>query len=126
MPPRVDLPRPSSYNEITVRARIFAFFILLGPVLASASVLKIRVDAPIHPVTSEYIVKSIEKADREGADLIILTLNTPGGLDTSMRQIIEKIVNARTPVAAYVGPSGARSASAICAAWTSRTCWDGS
>jgi membrane-bound serine protease (ClpP class) len=112
MPPRVDLPRPSSYNETTVRAKIFVFFILLGPVLASASVLKIKVDAPIHPVTSEYIVKSLEKADREGADLVILTLDTPGGLDTSMREIIEKIVNARTPVAAYVGPSGARSASA--------------
>jgi membrane-bound serine protease (ClpP class) len=84
----------------------------LGPVAASAAVLKIKVDAPIHPVTSEYIVKSLEKADREGADLVILTLNTPGGLDTSMRQIIERIVNSRTPVAAFVGPGGARAASA--------------
>jgi membrane-bound serine protease (ClpP class) len=95
-----------------LRAKTLVFFLLLGPVLASASVIKIKVDAPIHPVTSEYIVRSLEKADRDGADLVILTLNTPGGLDTSMREIIEKIVNARTPVAAYVGPSGARSASA--------------
>ena len=103
---------PSSYNETTVRVKIFVFLSLLGPVLASAAVLKIKVDAPIHPVTSEYVVKSLEKADREGADLVVLTMNTPGGLDTSMRQIIEKIVNSKTPVAAFVGPSGSRAASA--------------
>lgn len=102
----------NSYNDIVLRAKTLVFFLLLGPILASASVLKIKVDAPIHPVTSEYIVRSLEKADRDGADLVILTLDTPGGLDTSMREIIEKIVNARTPVAAFVGPSGARSASA--------------
>lgn len=113
MPPRgVDLASANSYNETVLRAKTLVFFLLLGPILASASVLKIKVDAPIHPVTSEYIVRSLEKADRDGADLVILTLDTPGGLDTSMREIIEKIVNARTPVAAYVGPSGARSASA--------------
>ena len=102
----------NSYNEIVLRAKTLVISLLLGPALASASVLKIKVDAPIHPATAEYIIQSIEKADRDGADLIILTLNTPGGLDTSMREIIEKIVNARTPVAAFVGPSGARSASA--------------
>lgn len=91
---------------------MFVILSLLGPVLASAAVLKIKVDAPIHPVTSEYVVRSLEKADRDGADLVILTLDTPGGLDTSMRQIIEGIVNARTPVAAFVGPSGSRAASA--------------
>ena len=102
----------SSYNKIAVRTKIFLFLSFLAPALAVASVLKITVAAPIHPVTSEYVVKALEKADREGADLVVLTLNTPGGLDTSMRQIIEKIVNAKTPVAAFVGPSGARSASA--------------
>jgi membrane-bound serine protease (ClpP class) len=80
--------------------------------LAPAEILKITVDAPIHPITSEYIVRTIEAADAEGASLIILVLNTPGGLDSSMREIIEKIVNAGTPVAAYVAPGGARSASA--------------
>jgi membrane-bound serine protease (ClpP class) len=106
------LTSANSYNEIVLRAKILAIFLLLGSALASASVLKIKVDAPIHPATSEYIVRSLEKADRDGADLVILTLDTPGGLDASMREIIEKIVNARTPVAAFVGPSGARAASA--------------
>jgi membrane-bound serine protease (ClpP class) len=75
-------------------------------------ILKIKVDAPIHPVTSEYIRNAIDQADKENASLIIMSLNTPGGLDSSMREIIEKILNAKTPIAAYVHPSGARSASA--------------
>jgi membrane-bound serine protease (ClpP class) len=95
-----------------VRIRILLLLLLVGPAVSSAAILKITVDAPIHPVTAEYIVRTIERADREGDALVILALNTPGGLDTSMRQIIEKIVNARTPVAAYVSPSGARAASA--------------
>jgi len=84
-----------------VRARIPVLWMLLCPVLASASVVKIRVDAPIHPITAEYVVRSLERADRDGADLVVLTLDAPGGLDTSMREIIEKIVNAGTPVAAH-------------------------
>jgi len=95
-----------------VRAKILVLLSLLGPAFASAEVIKIRVDAPIHPVTAEYIVRSLDAADRAGADLLILTLDTPGGLDTSMREIIERIVNAKTPVAAFVGPSGSRAASA--------------
>ncbi len=95
-----------------MRIRILLLFLLLGPAVSSAAILKITVDAPIHPVTAEYVVRTIERADREGAALVILALNTPGGLDSSMRQIIEKIVNARTPVAAYVSPGGARAASA--------------
>jgi membrane-bound serine protease (ClpP class) len=95
-----------------VRIRFLLLFLLVAPAVSSAAILKITVDAPIHPVTAEYIVRTIEQADREGDVLVILALNTPGGLDSSMRQIIEKIVNARTPVAAYVSPSGARAASA--------------
>ncbi|MFW6124264.1 MAG: NfeD family protein [Acidobacteriota bacterium] len=77
-----------------------------------SSVLKITVDAPIHPVTSEYIQKSIHKAEIENASLMILKLNTPGGLDTSMREIIEKILNSKVPVVTFVSPSGGRAASA--------------
>ena len=108
------MPAASSYNEITVRARIFffVFFLTALPALLSAEILKITVDAPIHPVSAEYIVRTIGQADRQGASLVLIVLNTPGGLDSSMREIIEKIVNARTPVAAYVAPGGARAASA--------------
>ncbi|MGA2586868.1 MAG: nodulation protein NfeD [Candidatus Aminicenantales bacterium] len=96
-----------------MRDKIFAFiFLVLFPVFSPAAVLKITVDAPIHPVTSEYIRDAIDRADKENASLLIMTLNTPGGLDSSMREIIEKILSAKTPIAAFVSPSGGRSASA--------------
>jgi len=77
-----------------------------------ASILRITIDAPIHPVTSEYIRDAIDRAEAEDAELVIMVLNTPGGLDTSMREIIERILSSRVPVASYVSPSGARAASA--------------
>jgi membrane-bound serine protease (ClpP class) len=96
-----------------VRDNIFAFiFLILFPVFSPAAILKITVDAAIHPVTSEYIRDAIDRADKENASLLIMTLNTPGGLDSSMREIIEKILSAKTPIAAFVSPSGGRSASA--------------
>jgi len=76
------------------------------------AVMKITVDAPIHPVTSEYILNSIDKAEQNNYELIIIVLNTPGGLDSSMREIIEKILASSVPVVTYVSPSGARAASA--------------
>jgi membrane-bound serine protease (ClpP class) len=112
---RVDLLRTTSYNELTVHSKPLLLAVAVSTILvsfSSAAVVKITVDAPIQPITAEYIVQSIHKADAERASLLILVLNTPGGLDMSMRQIIEGIVNARTPVAAYVAPSGARAASA--------------
>lgn len=94
--------------------RIFLGFVLLAALTGGldAAILKITVAAPIHPITSEYIVQAIKDADGQEARLVLLILDTPGGLDTSMREIISAIVNARTPVVAYVGPSGARAASA--------------
>jgi membrane-bound serine protease (ClpP class) len=101
------------YNEIKVKRYIFPVLLILClTTLGYSSIIKITVDAPIHPITSEYIQKSLEKADRENASLIIISLNTPGGLDTSMREIIEKILSTETPVVAFVSPSGARAASA--------------
>jgi len=75
-------------------------------------VWKITVDAPIHPVTSEYIRHSLDRAEAESAELFLIVLNTPGGLDSSMREIIERLLKARLPVAVYVHPSGGRAASA--------------
>lgn len=85
-------------------------FFLIG--LVQASVVVITLNAPIHPVTSEYIRNSIDKAESQQASLLIIKMNTPGGLDSSMREIIERIISSSVPVATYVSPSGARAASA--------------
>jgi len=71
-----------------------------------------EVDALIHPVSAEYILRTIERADEEDADLVVLKLRTPGGLVDSTRAINAGIIEAKTPVVVYVGPSGARAASA--------------
>jgi len=76
------------------------------------SVVRITVDSIIHPVALEFIAESLAEADRDGADLFIIELSTPGGLLTSTREIVQEMLGARTPVVVYVSPSGAHAASA--------------
>ena len=71
-----------------------------------------EVDSIIHPVSAEYMLQTMERADREGAALVVFTLRTPGGLVDSTRTIVSRMIAAKTPVAVFIGPSGARAASA--------------
>jgi len=75
-------------------------------------VLEVDVDAIVHPVTVEIISRAFEQAERQHYDLVLIRLNTPGGLMEAMRETIEKIVASPVPVATYVAPSGGRAASA--------------
>lgn len=70
------------------------------------------VDGPIGPATSEYVDQAFSRARALGAQLVILELDTPGGLSTAMRHIVGVILNSPIPVVVYVAPSGARAASA--------------
>lgn len=79
---------------------------------SAATVVELRIDGEIEPILAEYIVKGIADADRDHASLVLITINTPGGLDTSMRSIIQAILRSPVPVAAYVYPTGSRAASA--------------
>ncbi|MFB0559040.1 MAG: nodulation protein NfeD, partial [Dehalococcoidales bacterium] len=82
---------------------------------AQAAVPKIDVihaKGVINPVLADYIKRGIDHAEGSDAVVCIIQLDTPGGLDTSMRDIIKDIVNAQVPVVVYVSPSGARAASA--------------
>ena len=71
-----------------------------------------EVDGIIHPVAAEYVAEVIAKADADKAELVVITLRTPGGLVDSTRDINNSIIHAKTPVAVFVGPSGNRAASA--------------
>jgi membrane-bound serine protease (ClpP class) len=75
-------------------------------------VVRLQIDGDIEPILAEYIVNGIEQANRDHANLILITINTPGGLDTSMRAIIQSILNSPAPVVTFVSPTGSRAASA--------------
>jgi membrane-bound serine protease (ClpP class) len=79
---------------------------------AVADIPVVELTDVVHAVTAGYVVGAIDKADAAHAPLLVIRIDTPGGLDTSMRQIVDKMLNCRTPVAVFVGPSGARAASA--------------
>ena len=79
---------------------------------ARADVLRLRLSDQITPASAEVITSAIARAEREGAEALIITLDTPGGLDTSMREIVSRIDTSRVPVIIYVAPSGGRAASA--------------
>jgi membrane-bound serine protease (ClpP class) len=82
------------------------------PPTATALAYSATIDGVIHPIAAEYMVDAIDRADAEGASLLIFELRTPGGLLDSTRTIISRMVAAKTPVAVFVGPAGARAASA--------------
>lgn len=96
--------------------------LLMGLLITAFVVDEVQADSPtidvipvegvINPVLVDYIERGIDHAEDSSAIACIIQLDTPGGLDTSMRDIVQKIVNAEVPVVVYVSPSGARAASA--------------
>ncbi len=79
---------------------------------AASNVVELHIDGEIEPILAEYIVRGISQANERHANLVLITMNTPGGLDTSMRSIIQAILRSSVPVVTYVYPTGSRAASA--------------
>ena len=80
----------------------------------AAPVALIRIEGAITPVTVRLIAGAVERAQADRAPALVLELDTPGGLERSMRSIVQTILNAEIPVIVYVAPTGARAASAAC------------
>src|SRR5580704_7994480 len=85
---------------------------LAGPARAAERALVLDVDGVIGPAVADYVVRELHSAAPNQVGVVVLRMNTPGGLDTSMRQIISAILASPVPVVAFVAPSGARAASA--------------
>ena len=97
---------------VATLALLTALFITPPAVHAESSVLLATYDGVITPVSAEYLHDALLSAQESGAQALIIRLNTPGGLDTSMRLIIKDITSATIPVVVYVSPSSGRAASA--------------
>ncbi|MGE5459547.1 MAG: NfeD family protein [Solirubrobacterales bacterium] len=90
--------------------------VLAVPALAQSdrtgAVVEIPLEGVVDPFVADHITREIDTAGTDGAVAVLLTIDTPGGLDSSMREITQAILNARVPVIAFVSPAGARAASA--------------
>ncbi|MCX5805131.1 MAG: nodulation protein NfeD [Proteobacteria bacterium] len=109
-----------SLKLFTIHYSLFTILFLVAAISFFASntyaneIYTIRIQGAINPPVAGFIAESVAKAEKEGGESLIILLDTPGGLDTSMRDIIKNIMDASIPVIVYVYPSGARAASAGC------------
>ncbi len=112
-------------EELVTVARLKKFIYLLLPLIfavfllsfatantVGSHVMLLTIDEAIGPATDDYIERALEAAASQRAELVVIRMDTPGGLDSAMRGIIKNITNSAVPVASFVSPSGARAASA--------------
>ena len=102
------------FMKVTLSFLLLTIFLLpnVFAVEARKEVMVITINGVINPVSAEFIGKSIKKAAEKRIEALVIELDTPGGLDTSMRNIVKDIVGSEVPVVVYVSPSGSRAASA--------------
>ena len=91
---------------------LLIWLLAASPAHSKDLVIVVKISGSINPAVAEYISHEISQANADQEALIVLHMDTPGGLDTSMRQIIKKIQGSQVPVASFVAPSGSRAASA--------------
>ena len=92
--------------------KVFLAVFLCATCPVYGEILKVSIDGVINPITSEFLQQAVRQAENQKAEFLLIQLTTPGGLGVSMQEIIQSILNSQVPVVCYVGPKGARAASA--------------
>ena len=113
--PPAGAARPATVRMLMRRAAALLavpFLLFVTPASAAQRAQVLEINGPIGPAMADYIVREIDAASPGETGLIVLRMNTPGGLDSSMREIDTAILASPVPVATFVAPSGARAASA--------------
>lgn len=95
-----------------VLAFVLVVLVLSPAAAAPPSVVELHLNEIIHSISAEYLVEGIDHAEKTNADAVLIWINTPGGLETSMREMVDRITSSRVPVIVYVAPTGSRAASA--------------
>ena len=110
LPPHLLLP---AMRRAVITAAFFCALLIAGLGQAHAKRADVvTIDGIINPAVAEFIARTLSRSAAEGAECLIIRMDTPGGLDLSMRSIIKEMMSAGIPVIVYVGPAGARAASA--------------
>jgi len=93
---------------------VIALLLMVWPANAFGSdgIIVVKIEGAINPVVAEFVANEIRSANTSSEELIVIRMDTPGGLDTSMRKIIKAIQSSKIPVASFVSPGGSRAASA--------------
>lgn len=98
---------------VRVFLAVAAIAILIGtPARASSKVVQINLEGVVDPFVASFVERSIDEASNQGAAAVLITIDTPGGLDSSMRKIVKAVLGSDVPVICFVSPQGARAASA--------------
>jgi membrane-bound serine protease (ClpP class) len=112
-------PLGSRWHHGSVRILRLTALLLAALALTSVAraaparnVVSLRLEGVVDPFEASYLTSQIDRASSDGASAVLITIDTPGGLDSSMRDIIKSILNSRVPIVCYVSPDGARAASA--------------
>jgi membrane-bound serine protease (ClpP class) len=102
----------NAWGQKVIAAAALSLLMIAANTGARADALQLKLDSQITPASADVIASAIARAERDNSTALIITINTPGGLESSMREIVSRIIYSRVPVIVYVAPSGARAASA--------------